>query len=59
MIPQFRLASRELIAEIHDEGLEVFAWTVNHESEMRRLLALGVNGIITDEPARLAEVLGR
>lgn len=59
VIPQFRLASRELIAEIHDEGLEVFAWTVNHESEMRRLLALGVNGIITDEPARLAEVLGR
>lgn len=59
VIPQFRLASRELIAEIHDEGLEVFAWTVNEESEMRRLLALGVDGIITDEPARLAQVLGR
>ncbi len=59
VIPQFRLASRELIREVHEEGLEVFAWTVNEESEMRRLIALGVDGIITDEPARLAAVLGR
>lgn len=59
VIPQFRLASRELIEEVHDEDLRVFAWTVNDESEMRRLLALGVDGIITDQPGRLAKVLGR
>lgn len=59
VIPQFRLASRELSEEIHDEGLQVFPWTVNEEAEMRRLLACGVDGIITDEPARLAKVLGR
>lgn len=59
VIPQFRLASRELIREVHEEELEVFAWTVNEESEMRRLIALGVDGMITDEPARLAAVLGR
>ena len=59
VIPQFRLASRELIEEVHDEDLQVFAWTVNQESEMRRLLFLGVNGIITDEPGLLARVLGR
>lgn len=59
VIPQFRLASRELIEEVHDEDLQVFAWTVNEEAEMRRLLALGVDGIITDEPGRLASVLGR
>ena len=59
VIPQFRLASRELIEEVHDEDLRVFAWTVNDESEMRRLLALGVDGIITDQPGRLAQVLGR
>ncbi len=59
VIPQFRLASRELIAEVHEEDLRVFAWTVNDEAEMRRLLALGVDGIITDEPERLATVLQR
>ena len=37
----------------------MLAWTVNSESEMRRLLALNVDGIITDEPGLLARVLGR
>lgn len=48
VIPQFRLASRELIAEVHDEGLEVWAWTVNDDVEISRLLRLGVDGLITD-----------
>ncbi len=59
VIPQFRLASRGLIGEVHEEDLEVYAWTVNEESEMRRLIGLGVDGMITDKPARLAAVLGR
>lgn len=57
VLPQFRLASRELIAEVHDEELKVMAWTVNDEAEMKRLLSLGVDGIITDFPAVLAGVL--
>ncbi len=59
VIPQFRLASRELISEIHEEDLQVYAWTVNEVSEMERLISLGVDGIITDEPALLAKLLGR
>ena len=57
VIPQFRLASRELISDVHDEELKVMAWTVNDEAEMKRLLSLGVDGIITDYPAVLAKVL--
>jgi glycerophosphoryl diester phosphodiesterase len=57
VIPQFKLASRELISEVHEEELKVLAWTVNEESEMKRLLDLGVDGIITDYPAKLAKVL--
>lgn len=59
VIPQFRLASRQLIEEVHDEDLQVYAWTVNDEAEMRRLLSLGVDGIITDKPGLLATVLKR
>ena len=54
--PQFRLASRELIEEVHDEGLRVRPWTVNDESEMRRLINLGVDGVISDYPEKVAEV---
>ena len=57
VIPQFKLASREMLSEVHDEELKVIAWTVNDEPEMKRLLTLGVDGIITDYPAILAKVL--
>ena len=57
MIPQFKLASRELISDVHEEELKVIAWTVNDEPAMKRLLRLGVDGFITDYPAVLANVL--
>lgn len=41
------------IEKIHTAGLEAGAWTVNSESEMRRLLALGVDRIYTDYPRQL------
>lgn len=58
VIPQFRLASRELIEEVHDEGLVVWAWTVNDEDEVRRLVNLGVDGLITDHPDKVRTWLG-
>ena len=38
-------------------GLPVIVWTVNDPEEMRRLLEFGVDGILTDDPAALAEIL--
>jgi glycerophosphoryl diester phosphodiesterase len=49
------LTSREL-AEAHALGLKVLPWTVNDPSEMRRLIELGVDGIVTDYPDRLRAV---
>jgi len=40
-------------------GVAVFVWTVDEEEDMRRLLDLGVHGLMTDRPDRLARVLGR
>lgn len=41
----------------HRAGVEVHVWTVNEEAEMRRILALGVDGIVTDRADRALEVL--
>jgi glycerophosphoryl diester phosphodiesterase len=40
----------ELIAQAHEEGLVVLPWTVNDATEMQKLLAWGVDGIISDFP---------
>jgi len=40
--------TEELVDRYHRAGLEVHVWTVNDEATMRRLLALGVDGIVTD-----------
>lgn len=45
------------VAAAHGLGVEVHVWTVNEVEEMRELLALGVDGIVTDYPARLRDVV--
>jgi glycerophosphoryl diester phosphodiesterase len=57
--PWLGLATRELIDAAHAEGLAVYVFTVNREEDMRRLLALGVDGMFTDYPDRLRELLPR
>jgi glycerophosphoryl diester phosphodiesterase len=48
-----------VVAWFHARGMPVHVWTVDDEREMRALLALGVDGIVTDRPDVLARVLGR
>ncbi len=43
----------------HRHGVEVHAWTVDDPTEMERLLDIGVDGIMTDHPAVLKDVLER
>jgi len=45
--------------EAHRRNLKVEVWTVNEIADMRRLLVLPVDGIITDYPDRLLALLGR
>lgn len=57
VIPQFKLADRELAERVHQAGKKVMVWTVNDAEEMRRFAAWGVDGIISDQTELLSRTL--
>jgi len=48
--PEVSLVDQAIIIKHHTAGHKVNVWTVNEESEMMRLLSMGVDGLITDAP---------
>jgi glycerophosphoryl diester phosphodiesterase len=46
-----------LVEAAHAAGLGVFVWTVNELADVRRAISLGVDGIITDWPAKVRGLL--
>ena len=50
-------ATRELVAALHRAGLEVWVYTVNEPERIARAISLGVDGIISDYPERVALAL--
>lgn len=52
-----RSTSRRLVAQAHRAGIGVVTWTVNGSREMRKMIDIGVDGIMTDRPDRLINIL--
>ncbi len=50
ILPHYSLVSEQLVAEAHEFGLELYAWTVNDEADLRKLADWGVDAAITDAP---------
>jgi glycerophosphoryl diester phosphodiesterase len=53
VVTNHRLMDAALIARLHGAGLRALVYTVNDEADAQRLIALGVDGIITDAVDRL------
>jgi glycerophosphoryl diester phosphodiesterase len=59
LLPHWAIASRKFIRSAHLNTLRVIPWTINNPYHMRRKILDGVDGIITNYPARLTAVLER
>jgi glycerophosphoryl diester phosphodiesterase len=51
------LLSPQLLLSANNAGQQVFVWTLNDSYNMNRAISMGVDGVITDEPALTREVL--
>jgi glycerophosphoryl diester phosphodiesterase/membrane-associated phospholipid phosphatase len=60
-VPEFhddrRVVSPGFVAAADRLGVDVHVWTINDADDMRRFVDMGVHGIITDHPDRLAEII--
>jgi glycerophosphoryl diester phosphodiesterase len=56
--PLYRNAKADDVKAAQALGLKVIPWTVNERADMEKLIALGVDGLITDYPDRLRAVMG-
>jgi glycerophosphoryl diester phosphodiesterase len=54
-IGPFPIITESLVVAARKYNLEIHGWTVNRKEEMRRLIKLDVDGIITDDPKLLIE----
>lgn len=54
-----RVISRRMVRLLQSASVEVHVWTVNDPVDMRRLLDLGIDGLVTDRADLAIELLGR
>lgn len=55
--PRYDMVDEAYMAWTRNKGYRVNVWTVNEAAEMKRLIDLGVDGIITDRPDLLRQIL--
>jgi len=55
--PAFELVDAPLVATLREREMQLVVWTVNEETDIERMLDLGVDGIISDYPDRVIRLL--
>ena len=55
--PHFSDVDAVLVSALHARSRQVNVWTVDDPDELKRLMGLGVDGIITNDPQKAREVL--
>jgi glycerophosphoryl diester phosphodiesterase len=52
-----KTVSEKLVAACHEQGIDVYVWTVDEEDEMRKFITWGVDGIYSNKPGVLKRIL--
>lgn len=52
-----KVVTDKLVAACHEQGLEIYVWTVDEEDEMRKFISMGVDGIYSNKPGVLKKTI--
>lgn len=55
--PNFQLLDESVVTSLHQKRILVLAWTVNEDKDIRHVIGLNVDGIISDYPQNVQEIL--
>jgi glycerophosphoryl diester phosphodiesterase len=55
--PIFQLVDATLVKQVHEKKIDLVPWTINEYNDIKKMVALGVDGIISDYPDRVKEVV--
>jgi glycerophosphoryl diester phosphodiesterase len=55
--PAMELVNKELVRSLRERNIGILVWTVNEKDDMKRMIKLGIDGIITDYPDKLIGLL--
>lgn len=55
----YHLLTEEFIEKAHKKNIKIHVWTINEKKDMERFIELDVDGIMTDYPDLLGEVIAR
>lgn len=57
--PMYLFTTLGVIRKLHAQGKKVTVWTVNHPNDIKKLIQMGVDGIITNYPAKAKKIRER
>ncbi|MCB0836818.1 MAG: glycerophosphodiester phosphodiesterase, partial [Bacteroidetes bacterium] len=57
--PYFELIDDHLIGLCKEKNMQLIPWTVNEKEDIRKVLDMGVDGIISDYPDRVVEMVSK
>ncbi|MEO0471441.1 MAG: glycerophosphodiester phosphodiesterase family protein [Bacteroidota bacterium] len=57
--PYFVLVNEALMTLANEKGMQVIPWTLNETEDMKKMLKLGVHGIISDYPDRVVALMDK
>ena len=55
--PHYKLLNKKKVREVHDANIKVGVWTVNKPKDIKRMINIGVDAIISDYPDRVNALL--